>query len=94
MKRNYCFSLVLFVALGTAMPVMADTLDESVYASQSIQQNKKITGKVVDSAGIPIIGASVLVKELFFQFSHLLLEERRQANVLASYSRLASNLCF
>lgn len=64
MKRNYCFSLVLFVALGTAMPVMADTLDESVYASQSIQQNKKITGKVVDSAGIPIIGASVLVKEV------------------------------
>lgn len=46
------------------MPVMADTLDESVYASQSIQQNKKITGKVVDSAGIPIIGASVLVKEV------------------------------
>ena len=39
MKRNYCFSLVLFVALGTAMPVMADTLDESVYASQSIQQH-------------------------------------------------------
>lgn len=29
-----------------------------------IQQNKKITGKVVDSAGIPIIGASVLVKEV------------------------------
>lgn len=56
--------MVLFVALGTAMPVMADTLDESVYASQSIQQNKKITGKVVDSAGIPIIGASVLVKEV------------------------------
>ena len=31
-------------------------------SSQSTQQAKKITGKVVDAAGEPIIGASVLVK--------------------------------
>lgn len=31
-------------------------------SSQSTQQAKKITGKVVDATGEPIIGASVLVK--------------------------------
>lgn len=35
---------------------------ENVPSSQSTQQAKKITGKVVDAAGEPIIGASVLVK--------------------------------
>lgn len=35
---------------------------ENLPNSQSIQQTKKITGKVIDSAGEPIIGASVLVK--------------------------------
>lgn len=32
------------------------------FSSQSTQQAKKITGKVLDAAGEPIIGASVLVK--------------------------------
>ena len=32
-------------------------------SSQSTQQAKKITGKVVDATGEPIIGASVLVKD-------------------------------
>uniref|UniRef100_UPI00280AAE49 SusC/RagA family TonB-linked outer membrane protein n=1 Tax=uncultured Bacteroides sp. TaxID=162156 RepID=UPI00280AAE49 len=36
---------------------------ESVPSSQSTQQAKKITGKVVDTTGEPIIGASVLVKD-------------------------------
>ena len=64
MKRNYCLSLVLLALFGTTSfaPVYASGA-EGVQNSQSIQQTKKITGKVVDSAGEPIVGASVLVKE-------------------------------
>lgn len=63
MKRNYCLSLVLLALFGTAMPFAANAAVESVLSSQSTQQAKKITGKVVDAAGEPIIGASVLVKQ-------------------------------
>lgn len=64
MKRNYCLSLVLLALFGTSSfaPVYASGA-EGVHNSQSIQQTKKISGKVVDSAGEPIVGASVLVKE-------------------------------
>lgn len=64
MKRNYCLSLVLLALFGTTSfaPVYASGA-EGVQNSQSIQQTRKITGKVVDSAGVPIVGASVLVKE-------------------------------
>lgn len=64
MKRNYCLSLVLLALFGTTSfaPVYASGA-EGVQNFQSIQQTKKITGKVVDSAGEPIVGASVLVKE-------------------------------
>lgn len=62
MKRNYCLSLVLLALFGTAMPFAANAAVESVLSSQSTQQAKKITGKVLDAAGEPIIGASVLVK--------------------------------
>lgn len=64
MKRNYCLSLVLLALFGTTSfaPVYASGA-EGVQNSQSIQQTRKITGKVVDSAGEPIVGASVLVKE-------------------------------
>jgi TonB-linked SusC/RagA family outer membrane protein len=64
MKRNYCLSLMLLALFGTSSfaPVYASGA-EGVQNSQSIQQTKKITGKVVDSAGEPIVGASVLVKE-------------------------------
>ncbi len=64
MKRNYCLSLVLLALFGTTSfaPVYASGA-EDVQNSQSIQQTKKITGKVVDSAGEPVVGASVLVKE-------------------------------
>lgn len=64
MKRNYCLSLVLLALFGTTSfaPVYAWGA-EGVQNSQSIQQTKKITGKVVDSAGEPVVGASVLVKE-------------------------------
>lgn len=64
MKRNYCLSLVLLALFGTTSfaPVYASGA-EGVQNSRSIQQTKKITGKVVDSAGEPVVGASVLVKE-------------------------------
>lgn len=64
MKRNYCLSLMLLALFGTSSfaPVYASGA-EGVHNSQSIQQTKKISGKVVDSAGEPIVGASVLVKE-------------------------------
>ena len=44
------------------MPFAVNAAVESVLSSQSTQQAKKITGKVLDAAGEPIIGASVLVK--------------------------------
>ena len=62
MKRNYCLSLVLLALFGMSAPFAANAANESVPSSQSTQQAKKITGKVVDAAGDPIIGASVLVK--------------------------------
>lgn len=61
MKRIYCLSLVLLALFGMATPYSANAV-ENVPISQDIQQAKKITGKVVDAAGEPIIGASVLVK--------------------------------
>ena len=61
MKRNYCLSLVLLALLGMATPYSVNAA-ENVPSSQSTQQAKKIIGKVVDAAGEPIIGASVLVK--------------------------------
>lgn len=62
MKRNYCLSLVLLALFGVSAPFAANAAVESVLSSQSAQQAKKITGKVLDAAGEPIIGASVLVK--------------------------------
>ncbi len=62
MKRNYCLSLVLLALFGMSAPFAANAANESVLSSQSTQQAKKITGKVLDAAGEPIIGASVLVK--------------------------------
>ena len=61
MKRNYCLSLVLLALFGISVPYSAVAAD-NVLSSQSTQQAKTITGKVVDVAGEPIIGASVLVK--------------------------------
>lgn len=62
MKRNYCLSLVLLALFGMSAPYAANAAVEGVLSSQSTQQAKKITGKVVDAAGDPIIGASVAVK--------------------------------
>ena len=63
MKRNYYLSLVLFTTFGLSTPFSSNAADNlSVLSSQSTQQAKKITGKVLDSKGEPIIGASILVK--------------------------------
>lgn len=61
MKRNYCLSLVLLALFGMATPSPLKAVD-GVANSQTTQQVKKITGKVVDTKGEAIIGASVLVK--------------------------------
>lgn len=61
MKRIYCLSLVLLALFGMATPYSVKAA-ENVPSPQITQQAKKITGKVVDAAGEPIIGASVLVK--------------------------------
>ena len=61
MKRNYCLSLVLLALLGMSVPYSVVAADNAL-SSRSTQQAKTITGKVVDVAGEPIIGASVLVK--------------------------------
>ena len=61
MKRNYCLSLVLLALLGMSVPYSVVAADNAL-SSQSTQQAKKITGKVLDAADEPIIGASVLVK--------------------------------
>ncbi|AVM58874.1 SusC/RagA family TonB-linked outer membrane protein [Bacteroides heparinolyticus] len=62
MKRDYCLSLMMLALFGLATPFAADVFAESVPSSYTTQQARKITGKVVDVSGEPIIGASVLVK--------------------------------
>ena len=52
MKRNYCLSLVLLALFGMSAPFAANAANESVLSSQSTQQAKKITGKVLDAAGV------------------------------------------
>lgn len=54
---------MLFVLFGMSFPNMVGAAGvEDIPNSHSTQQVKKITGKVVDSAGEPIIGASVQIK--------------------------------
>lgn len=62
MKRIYCLLFVLLALLGVATPYSVNAT-EGVSSSQSTQQTKDISGKVVDASGEPIIGASVLVKD-------------------------------
>lgn len=62
MKRDYCLSLMMLALFGLATPFAADVFAESVPSSYTTQQARKITGRVVDVSGQPIIGASVLVK--------------------------------
>lgn len=62
MKRKHYLSLALLLCLGMSYPVAANAAVAADATSQSVQQAKKITGKVVDQSGAPVIGASVLVK--------------------------------
>ncbi|WP_373837006.1 carboxypeptidase-like regulatory domain-containing protein, partial [Bacteroides heparinolyticus] len=62
MKRDYYLSLMMLALFGLATPFAADVFAESVPSSYTTQQARKITGRVVDVSGEPIIGASVLVK--------------------------------
>lgn len=63
MKRNYCLSFMLFALFGMSFSNMVAAAGVGDISSiNSTQQVKKITGKVVDSAGEPIIGASIQVK--------------------------------
>lgn len=63
MKKKTYLSLALFAMFGISMPSTSSAADhEDVSNAQSTQQTKKISGKVVDSKGEPIIGASVIVK--------------------------------
>lgn len=60
MNRRWRFSMALFV-----LPFMITPSVINVYANgpvQEVLQQKKITGRVVDSNGEPIIGANVVVK--------------------------------
>ncbi|MGP1537870.1 SusC/RagA family TonB-linked outer membrane protein [Bacteroides heparinolyticus] len=62
MKRNYCLSLMMLALFGTTTPISAIAVTEGVESSYSTQQAKKITGKVVDNTGEPVVGANVVVK--------------------------------
>ena len=63
MKKNYYYSFVLLAMLGMASPQSAFADNEGIHAAKAVQQAKKVTGKVVDATGEPVIGAAVLVKE-------------------------------
>lgn len=52
----------MLACLGMSAPLAANAAVEGASASHAAQQAKKITGTVVDAAGQPVIGASVLVK--------------------------------
>ena len=62
MKRNYCLSLVLLALFGMSVPYAANASVNDVLSSQSTLQTKKITGKVIDATGEPVIGANVVEK--------------------------------
>ena len=62
MKRNYCLSLMMLALFGTTTPISAIAVTEGVESSYSTQQARKITGKVVDNTGEPVVGANILVK--------------------------------
>ncbi|WP_373843555.1 SusC/RagA family TonB-linked outer membrane protein, partial [Bacteroides heparinolyticus] len=62
MKRNYCLSLMMLALFGITTSISAATVTEGVESSYNTQQAKKITGKVVDNTGEPVVGANVVVK--------------------------------
>ena len=60
MKKHYYYSFALLAMLGMASPQSAFADNEGIH--QSVQQTKKVTGKVTTASGEPVIGAAVLVK--------------------------------
>ena len=62
MKKNYYYSFVLLAMLGMASPQSAFADNEGIHAAKTVQQAKKVTGKVMTATGEPVIGAAVLVK--------------------------------
>lgn len=60
MKKNYYYSFVLLALLGMASPQSAFADKEGIH--QTVQQTKKVTGKVITATGEPVIGAAVVVK--------------------------------
>ncbi|AVM58872.1 SusC/RagA family TonB-linked outer membrane protein [Bacteroides heparinolyticus] len=52
----------MLALFGTTTPISAIAVTEGVESSYSTQQAKKITGKVVDNTGEPVVGANVVVK--------------------------------
>ena len=55
----FCLLFSAFsVNAAQAVPTSTGTVDEV----QVVQQGKKVTGVVLDGAGIPVIGANVIVK--------------------------------
>ena len=64
MKKQLLVGLFLFPTV--LQPLLADKLitDSPITVSQERQQTKKITGTILDTTGMPVIGANVMVKEL------------------------------
>ena len=60
MKKNYYYSFVLLALMGMASPQSAFADNEGIH--QTVQQTKKVTGKVSTATGEPVIGAAVVVK--------------------------------
>lgn len=62
MKKQLLVGLFLFPTV--LQPLLADKLitDSPITVSQERLQTKKITGTILDAAGIPVIGANVMVK--------------------------------
>lgn len=62
MKRNYYLSLMLLAVFGVTAPFSLNAV-ENTRSLEVTQQAKRITGTVMDDSGMPVIGASVLVKD-------------------------------
>ena len=63
MRKQLLVGLLLLPA--TLQPLFAEKLITDSHPTEfglEVQQSKKITGTVVDAAGIPVIGANILVK--------------------------------
>ena len=58
--KVYATVVLATLLLSGGTPIQAAPTHASVYSAQ--QQTKKVTGKITDSSGDPVIGATVTVK--------------------------------